>query len=70
MVHVFPISKCKNLSINIQTYHHLVLFQGRHTKTGQLAAIKVMNVTEVGHYNNIICIIILKVLWILYYRVV
>ena len=27
----------------------IVCFQGRHTKTGQLAAIKVMNVTEVGH---------------------
>ena len=26
----------------------LCFFQGRHTKTGQLAAIKVMTVTEVG----------------------
>ena len=26
----------------------ILLFQGSHTKTGQLAAIKVMNVTEVG----------------------
>jgi len=28
--------------------HVLFLFQGRHTKTGQLAAIKVMDVTEVS----------------------
>ena len=27
---------------------YFLLFQGSHTKTGQLAAIKVMNVTEVG----------------------
>lgn len=26
------------------------IFQGRHTKTGQLAAIKVMDVTEVSNF--------------------
>jgi hypothetical protein len=30
--------------------HVLFLFQGRHTKTGQLAAIKVMDVTEVSFF--------------------
>jgi hypothetical protein len=28
----------------------MFLFQGRHTKTGQLAAIKVMDVTEVSSF--------------------
>jgi len=30
----------------------LFLFQGRHTKTGQLAAIKVMDVTEVSFFAD------------------
>jgi len=32
--------------------HVLFLFQGRHTKTGQLAAIKVMDVTEVSFFGD------------------
>ena len=34
-------------NIEVDCYH-IGILQGRHTKTGQLAAIKVMNVTEVS----------------------
>ena len=33
-------------------FFNFFIFQGRHTKTGQLAAIKVMNVTEVSDWLN------------------
>lgn len=36
----------KLLCSQFRNIHYVLLFQGRHTKTGQLAAIKVMDVTE------------------------
>ena len=39
--------KKKKIVICISNVDFLLLLQGRHTKTGQLAAIKVMDVTEV-----------------------
>ena len=33
----------------MSTYSIVYMLQGRHTKTGQLAAIKVMSVTEVSY---------------------
>ena len=40
---------CQQFVRVLYEYIYLIvfMFQGRHTKTGQLAAIKVMNVTEV-----------------------
>ena len=37
-------------------YYGFLSLQGSHTKTGQLAAIKVMNVTEVSRYTvKLVC---------------
>lgn len=40
-----------NYKDKLYVIQFFILFQGRHTKTGQLAAIKVMDVTEVSNFH-------------------